>query len=305
MADSDGAEFAREWWVMRLLILGGDGMLGHQLLISLSGNHQAIVTLRQDAVRYRDIDLFSSANAIFGVEATDIWRLREVIRSMQPDVVINGIGVVKQDERSEDVIRSVEINALLPHQLAKICEAAGSRLVHISTDCVFSGQRGNYREDDVADATDIYGRTKLLGEVASPGCITLRTSMIGLELKRRKSLIEWFLAQRGTIRGYTRAIYSGLTTMELARVIQRLLEAFPELEGLYHVASEPISKYQLLQMLAGALGRTDVAIEPYGGFVCDRSLCGEKFEHAIGYRAPSWQEMVAELAQQISIRYAA
>jgi dTDP-4-dehydrorhamnose reductase len=289
---------------MRVLILGGDGMLGHQLLLELQKGHQAAATLREDAVKYRSWSMFTSANSIANVEAGDLNRLREVISLFRPDAVVNAIGVVKQGPHSADVIQNLEINALLPHRLAELCAAAGARLVHISTDCVFSGARGGYTEEDVADATDLYGRTKLLGEVTGAGCITLRTSIIGLELKRRKSLIEWFVAERGTISGYTRAIYSGLTTMELSRVIRRLLEEFPNVSGLHHVVATPISKYDILRTLATLLGRTDITIKRDEQFVCDRSMRGDKFEQATGYRAPPWPALLSELSDHIKRRAA-
>jgi dTDP-4-dehydrorhamnose reductase len=284
---------------MRVLILGGDGMLGHRALIELAKDHQVVVTLRQDSQNYSSYSLFSFENAIFGVDARDLMRLVEVIGGYEPDVVINAIGMVKQRQASVDVIQTLEINALLPHRLAAICRAARARLIHISTDCVFSGLRGSYSEDDVPEASDLYGRSKLLGEVTGPGCITLRTSIIGLELKRRKSLIEWYLAARGPIPGYTRAIYSGLTTIELARVIRLLIERFRDCEGLYHVVAEPISKYEILRQLTGILGRTDVSVVPEDSFVCDRSMRGERFEKATGYRAPSWDQLLRELGEEI------
>ena len=287
---------------MRVLILGGEGMLGHQLLIELSKRHDVIVTLRQDAEAYRNHWLFSSKNSIPGVDVTDLTRVRHTIQTARPQAVVNAIGVVKQGSDSGDIIRNLEVNSLLPHRLAELCAEASTRLVHVSTDCVFSGTRGAYMESDIADATDLYGRTKFLGEVTGSGCVTLRTSIIGLELKRRKSLVEWFLAARGEISGYTRAIYSGLTTAEFARVVLLLLEDFPALNGLFHVVSEPISKHDILIALARNLHRSDVTIRPDPSFVCDRSMVGDKFNRATGYQSPSWPALLAELSQQIQQR---
>lgn len=287
---------------MRVLILGGDGMLGHQLLAELASGHQAVATLRQDADAYRAYGLFSSSNAIYGVDATDTIRLAETLHAVKPEAVVNAIGIVKQDLLSSDIMQNLEVNALLPHRLAALCKEIDARLVHISTDCVFSGARGAYLETDEADARDLYGRAKFLGEVEGPGCVTLRTSMIGLELKRRKSLVEWFLAQRGKVPGYVRAIYSGLTTPELSRVIRLLLESFPRLDGLFQVVANPISKHDILTMLTTTLGRNDVAIERDERFSCDRSMVGEKFRKATGYLAPSWPILLAELALQIKQR---
>ena len=284
---------------MRVLVLGGDGMLGHRLLLEFAQDHTVTVTLRQQAEAYRQYGVLARGSAVYGIDARTVDQLSAVVASVKPDAVVNAIGIVKQRQAASDVIQSLEINALLPNRLAEICATASARLVHISTDCVFSGAQGGYTEDDVGDATDLYGRTKLLGEVAGQGCVTLRTSIIGLELKRRRSLIEWYLASRGPIRGFSRAIYSGLTTMELARVIRHLLEGFPDCHGLYHVVSEPISKYEILRQLTELLGRTDVVVEPDDSYRCDRSMHGGRFTQAIGYTAPPWHEMLEELAREI------
>jgi len=192
---------------------------------------------------------------------------------------------------------------LLPHRLSNLCARMGTRLVQISTDCVFSGNKGMYREGDLEDARDLYGRTKLLGEVREgKHVVTLRTSIIGLELARKKSLIEWFLAQRGRVKGFTRAIYSGFTTLEMARVIELVLCEHTSLSGLWHVASEPIRKFDLLDRLATLLGRQDIKLEAEDAFHCDRSLDASRFNMYTGYLPPSWDAMLKELAEQIRER---
>ena len=289
---------------MRILVLGGDGMLGHQLLRELGRTHDVVVSLRNVPDRYRAYQLFDERNAVYGIDARDHTALARLIGSAKPDVVVNAIGIVKQRDDAKAAIPSIEINALLPHLLADMCAARGARLIHISTDCVFSGSRGAYREGDFPDADDLYGRSKLLGEVTGPGCLTLRTSIIGLELKTKASLIEWYLAQTGAIRGFTRAIYSGLTTYELSRVIGRVIGDFGGLNGLYQVASEPISKYEILQTLTELLDRKDVSVSADDSFHLDRSLCGEKFAEATNYSAPSWDGMLSELSQKIRERQA-
>jgi dTDP-4-dehydrorhamnose reductase len=287
---------------VRILILGGDGMLGHQLLRSWSPRHDVRVALHRPLEAYRAHQLFSDSNAIGGVEARDPTVLAGVLDRVQPDAVINCIGIVKQRSEAKAAIPSIEVNALLPHRLLELCRERRARLIHLSTDCVFSGRTGRYRQDDIPDPVDLYGRSKLLGEVSDEPGVTLRTSIIGLELDRFTGLVEWFLAERGMIRGFRRAIYSGLTTMEMARVIGRLLERHVRLSGVWHVASPPISKYDLLVRLARALGRTDIEIVPDDTFVCDRSLRAEPFTEATGYTAPSWDEMIAELAAAIRAR---
>ena len=287
---------------MRILIFGGDGMLGHQLYMQLRDHHDVRVTLRGDADSYARFNLFTPADCIAGIDVRDSRRLDEALADAAPEAVINAVGIVKQRFDAAEHIPSLEINALFPHKLLERCNAGGIRLVHLSTDCVFSGRDGNYTEESPPDATDLYGRTKLLGEVGEGMGITLRSSIIGLELSRKSGLIEWFLAQRGRIRGFRKAIYTGLTTMEMTRVIERLLMDFPGMNGLWHVASKPIDKYELLSTLSAKLGRDDIEIDPDDAFVCDRSLDGSKFAAATGYVAPSWDIMLTELAGEIRRR---
>jgi dTDP-4-dehydrorhamnose reductase len=285
---------------VRILILGGDGMLGHQLLRHLEPRHEVTVTLRRDLAAYRRYGLFSAANSLAGVDARDWPAVEAALAAAAPEAVVNAIGIVKQREEARSPIPAIEVNALFPHRLLAACRAAGCRLIHLSTDCVFSGRTGGYAEDDAPDPVDLYGRSKLLGEPAAPA-LTLRTSIIGLELARKSGLVEWFLAQRGTVRGFRRAIYSGFTTRETARVIELLLTGRPGLAGTWHLASQPISKYHLLDILARNLG-SRVEVLPDDDLVCDRSLDGSRFAAATGYRAPRWDTMLAELADEVRRR---
>ena len=286
---------------MRFLILGGDGMLGHQLYTRLRGRHEIKVTLRQDFDTYRRFGLFDPGHAYAGVDVRRSDTLLKVFADFRPEIAINAVGIVKQRADAQASIPNIEINALLPHRLALLCQAVGARLVHISTDCVFSGREGNYGEDARPDAEDLYDRSKLLGEVHASHCLTLRTSMIGPELKRKTSLVEWFLAQRGTVKGYRRAIFSGLTTFEMSRVIERLALEHPAAHGLYHLSAAPISKHDLLGLLKHKLG-LDITIVPDDAFQCDRSLDSTRFRTDFGYAPPSWDEMIEELAAAIRER---
>jgi dTDP-4-dehydrorhamnose reductase len=284
---------------MRILILGGDGMLGHQLLRHFSAQHETRVTLHRALDQYAGIGLFNSANALDHVDVRDFDSVRQAITGFRPDAVINATGIVKQRAEAAHAIPSIEINALFPHRTAALCAETGARFVHMSTDCVFSGRRGGYTEDDTPDAEDIYGRSKLLGEVAEPPCITLRTSIIGRELSRKTGLLEWFLAQRGgTIKGYRRAIFSGFTTAEMARIIDRVLTGSGPGHGLYQVSSAAISKFDLLTAIRDRL-KLDIKIEPDDSFVCDRSLDSTRFRAVFGYQPPSWNAMIDELAPSI------
>jgi dTDP-4-dehydrorhamnose reductase len=283
---------------MRILVLGGDGMLGHQLLRQLGGHHEIHVTLRRDRKSYESFGLFDAARSHFGVDARSFESLQKVVAACRPEAVVNAVGIVKQRAEASEAVENLEINSLLPHRLAMICGSAGARFVHFSTDCVFSGRRGKYVETDVSDAEDLYGRTKYLGETSAEHCLTLRTSMIGLELTRKLGLLEWFLAQRGAVKGYTRAIFSGFTTLELARIVERILTAPVRPSGIYHVSSEPISKFDLLTMIRDALD-LPTKIEPYVGFKCDRTLDSSRFREILSYHPPSWKTMVDELARDI------
>lgn len=281
---------------MRILILGGAGMLGHQLWRSLHTDHDVWVTLRKPVAHYAAHALFDARRAFTGVDVANPDTLESIFRSVRPESVVNCVGIIKQLREAKDPMVSLTINSLLPHRLARLCDLVGARLVHISTDCVFSGRRGNYAEADVSDAEDLYGRTKFLGEVHEPHCITLRTSIIGRELETKAGLIEWFLSQSGErIRGFQKAIYTGFTTHELARIIHRILFRHTEMGGLWQASSDPINKFELLRLAAPCFGWVG-HIEPDDSFVCDRSLNSTRFRTHAAYQPPSWQDMLTELA---------
>lgn len=232
------------------------------------------------------------AKIIGSVDIADLDLLTRLFAEERPDVVINCVGVIKQLAAAKDPLVSIAINALFPHRLAHLCTLSNARLIQISTDCVFNGRRGNYRESDNPDAEDLYGRTKLLGEVDYPNAITLRTSIVGHEIGTAVSLIDWFLCQPGPrVNGYTKAIYTGLPTVELARVIRDIIIPRPELRGLWHLSSHPISKYKLLCLVAQIYGK-DIDILPDDSVDIDRSLDGTRFRDATGYVAPPWQELI-------------
>lgn len=285
---------------MRVLILGGDGMLGHKAFQVLNSHLDAFATFRHPDGARPPLPVFANVRAeqlIYGVNALDFDSVVRSLAHAQPDVVINCIGVIKQLEDAKKPLTAIALNSLFPHRLAQVCSAAGIRLLHVSTDCVFSGRKGGYTEDDIPDAEDLYGRTKLLGEVSTPGCLTLRTSIIGRDFLKQSALLEWFLSNRdGRVRGYVNAIYSGFTTQALARIMKALIVDYPHLSGLYHVSSRPINKYDLLTKVRDAM-QLAIDIEPYADFWCDRSLDSSRFRTETGYPIPEWDEMIAELAQ--------
>jgi dTDP-4-dehydrorhamnose reductase len=275
---------------VRVLLLGS-GMLGHRVWQIVRERFDAWVAVRRRPAG----PLFADERVVHGFDATDFGAVDRIVAGVAPQVVVNCIGVVKQLAEAHDPIASITVNALFPHIVARACERAGARLIQISTDCVFSGRRGGYGESDIPDPVDLYGRSKLLGEVGQPH-LTLRTSIIGRELQGANGMVEWFLTNRGgRVRGFTRARFSGVTTQVLARVIADVIERRPRLEGLYHVAAEPISKYDLLMLLNTAFG-AGVTLDPDDTLVLDRSLEGERFRQATGWSAPSWPEMVTALA---------
>ena len=284
---------------MRTLILGGSGMLGHQLCRALSDHIETWSTFREDPAQYQRYNFIEKEYAIGRVRAEDLTSVQQAVEKVKPDAIVNCIGIVKQRDEAKQAIPSIQVNALFPHQLADLCSEQGIRLVQISTDCVFSGFRGQYTEVDVPDPVDLYGRTKLLGELNRPGCLTLRTSIIGWQLNTFTSLLSWFSQQRGQrIKGYQKAIYSGFSTSVLAELISDLIKTRPDLTGLYQVASDPISKYDLLIALREKMGWDDIEIEPDDNFFCDRSLVGTRFSVATGWKSPSWDEMLSGLAKE-------
>ena len=280
---------------MRILILGASGMIGNTMLRILAGNSNwDVVGSFRAAVVPESLSQWG-ARGICGVDLANQDHLTKLFREFHPDAVINCAGLTKHLPGGKDPIPALIMNALLPHRLAELCAMIGARLVHISTDCVFSGKKGNYCEDDQPDAIDIYGKTKHLGEVAGTGILTLRTSTIGHERVSQFGLLEWFLAQE-RCKGYRKAIFSGLTTGEFARVVRDFAIPNPTLEGLYHVGAEAINKDSLLRLIAKVYGKR-VEIETDDEVVIDRSFDSERFSAATGYRASTWPVMIEAMYQ--------
>ncbi|HXA19330.1 MAG TPA: SDR family oxidoreductase [Thermoanaerobaculia bacterium] len=322
---------------MRVLILGAGGMLGHKVWQIFRDRFDC-----RAAVRTRlPLALFDDDRIMAGIDAADFERVTRLIGKVRPDAVINCVGVVKQLAAAHDPIASITLNSLFPHVVARACGEVGARMIHISTDCVFAGTRGNYRESDAPDAADLYGRSKLLGEVVTEAQtrvsvphsllgevvteaqtkvsvphsllgevvteaqtrvsvphLTIRTSIIGRELRTANGLVEWFLLNRGgAVRGFTKAVFSGVTTTTLAETLADVIEHHPDLNGLYHVAGAAITKYDLLVMLNEAFG-AGAAITADDSVVIDRTLDAARFSEATGLGPPAWREMIAALAAE-------
>ncbi len=274
-------------------------MLGHTLWGECEKRFEASTTIRADqpdavALRALDPDCI-----VAGVRAEDLSSVERALDRSGAEVAVNCIGLVKQLASGADPAAMVAANALFPQQLAAACRERAVRLVHVSTDCVFSGRRGGYTESDLPDPEDLYGRSKLAGEPEGSGVLTLRTSMIGRELAGSHGLLEWFLAQKGEVRGFTRAVFTGPTAPVLSRAICDLIEDHPRLEGTWHLGAEPITKHELMLLLRDTF-QHDVEIVPDGKLKIDRSLNSSRLRSTTGWEAPSWPEMVAELSSRTS-----
>ena len=280
---------------MNIIVLGATGMLGHKMLQTLNDNHEVIGTIRNDEKKYKNHPIIGNFNIIGNINSEDPETIKDLISKIKPDLVINCIGVVKQLPTAKDPLPSIMINSLFPHQLAHFCGNSNSRLIHFSTDCVFSGKKGNYKEIDSSDAEDLYGRTKFLGEVNYANSLTIRTSIIGREINSKNGLLEWFLSKKGqSVKGYSRAFFSGLTTNTLSNILLKIISDFDSLSGIWHVSSEYISKYSLLNKINEKFD-LGISIIPDYSINCNRTLDGSKFIKATDIKIPSWDKMIEDL----------
>ena len=277
---------------MKVLVVGASGMIGSTVMRVLSEkpNWQVFGSIRDSESKR----FFSPEIREFLIDGVDVEHqdgLIKILIQTQPDVVVNCVGITKHKTKVEDPLISIPINTLMPHRLAGFCKLAGARLIHISTDCIFSGDKGGYVEDDYADALDMYGKSKALGEVDSPHTITLRTSTIGHELQSAYGMLEWFLSQEVQCKGFAQVIFSGLPTVVFAQVIRDIVIPHSELSGLYHVAAKPINKFDLLKLIAEIYCK-NIDIVRDDQLLIDRSLDSSKFKLATGYVAPEWPELI-------------
>ncbi|MHC5347863.1 dTDP-4-dehydrorhamnose reductase family protein [Metapseudomonas furukawaii] len=286
---------------MRVLVLGVSGMLGNAVVNVFRQDSSCEVwgTLRSaSALHYFAEE--QRSRLLVGVDVLDQDALVRALDTVRPDVVINCVGLIKQLADAKDPLSTLPVNAMFPHRLARLCGLAGIRVIHVSTDCVFSGRKGLYTESDISDAEDLYGKSKFIGELHDfEHAVTLRTSIIGHELNSNFALVDWFLSQTGEVKGYAKAIFSGLPTVELALVIKDHVLAHPELHGLYHVAAAPIAKLELLRLIADQYGKA-INIVPDDGLVIDRSLNCDRFRMATGYVAPAWPRLIEKMFNERS-----
>ena len=287
---------------MRVLILGGTGMLGHNLLKRLQIRFPDVwATVRCHSTSVQGLGI-PREGLIQDVDVTDFTRLNQVLDANSPDVIVNAIAVTKRREGEKGdpaaIAEVIRVNSELPHRLAAWASPRKARVIHFSTDCVFDGKRGGYTESDLPNADDLYGRSKALGEIgeAEGRCLTLRSSLIGRELRGHTELLEWFLSQSGKrVKGFRQAVFSGLASWVMSDLVGELIESHPDLVGMYQVASEPINKYELLCLTREAFG-LPMEIVPDDGFVCRRNLDGSRFRRLTGWSAPSWPEMLKGIA---------
>jgi dTDP-4-dehydrorhamnose reductase len=274
---------------MKILILGGTGMLGHRLWLELSKHHEVAATIRGSSP-------FANLPSFEITQIQDYGRLEQIISNYRPEIVINCIGLIKQANEHHNAIMNIELNALLPNKVAQICEKYHSRLILFSTDCVFSGDKGLYKDNDFADADDVYGRTKKLGEVdGQEHVLTLRTSIIGRELRGKASLVEWFLSQKNQqVKGFTKAIFSGFPTKTVGEILNKYVLENKSLHGIYNLSAEPISKFDLITLIKEEIG-LPVEIIPYNDFKIDRSLNSSRFREATKFSPQGWKELVKEI----------
>ena len=271
-------------------------MLGHKALQILKNKFDVYATIKRDFAAVERFGIFEKTNTFCNVDVENQETLKNIIVDLKPEIVLNAVGIIKQLESSKNVIKTLTINSIFPHRLAEYAAEAGAKVITVSTDCVFRGDKGNYKEEDVLDATDLYGKSKNLGELYEKHCLTLRTSIIGREIDGAHSLVEWFLSNRGgRVRGFTNAIYSGFPTIVFAELIADLIARKPSLNGLYQVASRPINKYELLKLINKKFD-AGIEIEPFADFYIDRSLNGERFQNETGFAPAEWETMIERMA---------
>ncbi len=283
--------------ILRILILGASGMIGHRMWATIGEEHEVIGVIRRSELGALSlIPGIGLSNAILNVEANDLSKITKVIQDTKPEVVLNCIGIVKQLKDSTDHLKSISLNSLFPHQLAKICMENNTRMIHFSSDCVFDGVRGDYKESDLPNAQDLYGKSKALGEVDYlKNVVTMRTSSIGREVYPHGGLVEWFLSNQGkAITGFEKAIYSGLPAHRLAKIISQQILTHPELSGILNISCEPINKLNLLEMIKDHFN-LKIEIKKDDKVVLDRSLNYSQFSKLSGYQSPSWSEMMKDL----------
>jgi dTDP-4-dehydrorhamnose reductase len=282
---------------MRILILGGNGMIGHKMYQMISKVHMDTwVTLRNDITTYIYSNIYNNEKVIGNIDLSDFKKLLHTLNEIKPDIILNACGITIRRGVEEVKSNTILINSVLPHILNEWVSLNNKRLIHFSTDCVFSGKKGDYLDTDIKDAYDLYGSTKSLGEIVdSKFAITLRGSMIGRELENKTELFEWFLQQSNNkIKGFSEVIYAGITTVKMAEIVLRLINFYPNLSGIYNISSKPISKYDLLKMCNEHFEINSI-IEMDNSYKSNKNLISDKFFIEIGIEKPNWIDLIRQL----------
>ena len=277
----------------RVLVLGAGGMLGHMLYryIADRSSINVLGTVRSTSAEILPQGRY--ARLVTGVRVEDIGRIEGILDSFRPHLVVNCIAAGTEANIKEAIV----LNSLFPHQLAASVIRLGARLVHVSTDGVFTGRTGGYSEIDDPDATDVYGRSKLLGEVTEPNCLTLRTSIIGPEIGNGRGLFSWLSRQKGVVQGFRKVMFSGVTTLELSRIITEFILPRPDLVGLLNISSVTISKFELLTLIA-KFYHFPVEVVPVDKPFLDRSLDSTQFQLLTGYVPPGWSTLIMQMRER-------
>lgn len=283
---------------MKILVLGASGLIGHKLFQTMKdAGHDVYGVLHGEKTSFPEVDFLQKDSVIESVDVLDFDKLHGILYAIQPNVVLNCVGITKRKEEVNDPFQAISVNALFPHKLANLAKDMNFRVIHFSTDCVFNGELGNYNEESNTTGEDAYGKTKALGEIRYPHTLTIRSSFIGRELAGKTELLEWLISENGnTIKGFTQAWYSGVSTIFMAKTVLDIIENYPDISDLYQLAiPEPISKYDLLCLARDAF-QLDIEIIPDGNFEIKPTLDGSKLTNAMDLTIPSWQEMMNELA---------
>ena len=277
---------------MKILVLGASGLIGRTIYHHLRGypQYDVIGTLRANGPYKKR----QNNQLKYNIDALDFNKLSALVHEVKPSQIINCIGVTKHVQAQSDSTTLIQLNSVLPHFLAKLSNIVNARLIHISTDCVFSGQTGNYSDEDSTDALDIYGKSKALGELTDVRNLTIRTSTIGHEFGTQHGLLEWFLAQHETCLGYRSAIFSGLPTITLAKILAESVIPRSDLTGLYNLSSHPINKFDLLNKIKFQYQK-DIEILPSDDLKINRSLNSDVLKSKIGLVVPTWDELITEM----------
>lgn len=284
---------------MKILVLGAGGMIGHKMYQVLSMEYpETYACFKRGFDEYKELGLFNQSYVIDDIDVYEFGKLEKMLNQLRPNVILNCVGITLRKKEIQNLEYCLEVNSLMPHRLKCWSAQNNAYLVHFSTDCVFDGAIGEYTENSPPSAKDNYGKTKYLGEVLGPRCLTLRGSMIGRELYGKTELLEWALAQRGkTIKGYANALYSGVTTSIMAELVTRILKLPSRLEGVYQVSSEPISKLDLLRKINHVFD-LKMQIDEDCSYVSKKDLNSSKIRREIGFVCPSWDEMINQLAAE-------